>query len=93
MWPIIQLIGLVTSFSGAFLLVLKAVKSESEIVEESKPLMAYGHPDSEQYEKSIRSMPNVQALFRQAKVAKCGLWIITIGFFLQFIGALFIQFQ
>ncbi len=93
MWSIIGLIGLFVSFSGAVLLVLSAVKSQDEIVEEAKPSLPVGAFDSKTYKDSIRKMPHVQALFRQAKVAKWGLWIITIGFCLQFIGSLTSQLQ
>ena len=82
-------IGLVVSFSGAFLLALSSVKKEEEIVEESKLLAPVGHPGSEQYIKSIRRMPHVQALFKQSKKVRSGLWILTIGFAFQIIGASF----
>jgi len=89
MWSIVGLVGLFASFSGAALLAATAVKSESEILNEAAPCLPVGRPPgSEEYKKSLRNMPNVQALLRQSRVAKYGLWILTIGFLLQFSGAL-----
>ena len=89
MWSVIGLIGLGISFAGAVLLATRGVKSEDEILNEAAPrLPVGGPPGSGPYKKSLRKMPNVQALLRQSKAAKCGLWIITIGFLLQFSSAL-----
>jgi len=89
MWSIVGLIGLSMSFVGAFLLAIKAVKSEGEILNEAAPRLPIGGPPgSEEYKNSLRNMPNVQALLRQSRVAKCGLWILTIGFLLQLISAI-----
>ncbi len=89
MWSIVGLVGLFVSFSGAALLAVTAVKSEGEILNEAAPrLPVGGPPGSKEYEKSLRNMPNVQALLRQSRVAKYGLWILTIGFLLQLSGAI-----
>ncbi len=89
MWSIIGLIGLGISFSGAVLLATTGVKSEDEILNEAAPrLPVGGPPGSNHYKKSLREMPNVQALLRQSKAAKFGLWILTIGFLIQFSSAL-----
>ena len=89
MWSIVGLVGLFTSFSGAALLVFTAVKSEGEIWNEAALRMPVGGSlGSEEYKNSLRNMPNVQALLRHSRVAKYGLWILTIGFLLQFSGAL-----
>ncbi len=89
MWSAIGLIGLGISFAGAILLATKGVKSEDEILNEAAPrLPVGGPPGSNLYKKSLREMPNVQALLRQSKTARCGLWILTIGFLLQFSSAL-----
>jgi hypothetical protein len=89
MWSIIGLVGLAISFSGATLMASKGVKSEDEILSEAAPrLPVGGPPGSNQYKKSLREMPNVQALLRQSKLARFGLWILAIGFIFQFGGAL-----
>lgn len=91
MWSIVGLVGLFVSFSGAALLVAKAVKSEDEITEEATPRLPSfpeGPHTEEDWKGAIRRLPHTQALLRQSRVAKCGLWILTIGFFLQFSGAL-----
>jgi hypothetical protein len=88
MWSIIGLIGLGVSFSGAIVLAIKAVKSEDEILNEARLRAPVGEgPDTEQLRDSLLSMPNVQALLRQSKVAKRGLWILTVGFLLQLVSA------
>ena len=90
MWSIIGLVGLFVSFSGAALLAFTAVKSECEILNEATPRMpvSSGGPGTENFEKAVRNLPNVQALLRQARVARYGLWILVIGFLIQFTGAL-----
>jgi len=93
MLSIIGLIGLGVSFFGSVLLVITGIKSEDEILNEAAPRLPVGGPvsgppDSNQYKKSLREMPNVQALFRQSKAARLGLWILTIGLFIQFSSAL-----
>lgn len=89
MWSIVGLVGLFVSFSGPALLAITAVKSEGEILNEAALRMPVGGPlGSEEYKNSLRNMPNVQALLRRSRVAKCALWILTIGFLLQFISAL-----
>jgi len=73
MWSILGLVGLFTSFSGAVLLALTSVKNESEILKEAAPrLPVGGPPGSKEYERSLRGMPNVQALLRQSRKAKSG---------------------
>ncbi|MFW6116238.1 MAG: hypothetical protein ACOC6F_00790 [bacterium] len=84
----VGLIGLFVSFFGAALLAKTAVKSEREILNEAAPRLPIGPLGSEEYENSLRNMPNVQALLRQSGRAKSGLWILAIGFLLQFISAL-----
>jgi hypothetical protein len=88
MWAVIELIGLGMSFAGAVLLATRGIKSEDQILNEAAPrLPVGGPPGSDQYKKSLREMPNVQALLRQSKTAKCGLWLLTIGFLFQFTSA------
>lgn len=89
MAPILDLLGLIVSFSGALILVKTAIKGEGELLSEAAPqLPTGGPPGSKEYEASLRSLPNVQALLRQSKVAKWGLRIIVIGFLIQLSGAL-----
>ncbi len=89
MWSVIGLIGLGISFAGAILLETRGVKSEVEILNEAAPrLPVGGRPGSDQYKKSLREMPNVQALLRQSKIARCDLWLLTICFLFQFSSAL-----
>ncbi|MFH1639912.1 MAG: hypothetical protein ABIB93_06370 [Chloroflexota bacterium] len=89
MWSIVGLVGLFAGFLGACMLAVTAIKNEGEILSEGTVILpSGGPPGSEEYEKSIRNMPKVQALFRQSKVAKYGLWIMTAGFLLQFSSAL-----
>ena len=89
MWLIIGLAGLFVSFFGAAMVAIKAVKSEGEILNEAAPrLPVGGPPGSQEYKDSLRNMPNVQALLRQSRVVKRGLWILTTGFLLQFVSAL-----
>jgi len=82
-WP-------VRDFFGAALLAKTVVKSEDEILREAALRAPVEPLDSDEYKNSLRKMPNVQVLFRQSRRAKCGLWILTIGFLLQFIGDLVI---
>ena len=89
MWSILGLIGLIVSFSGAILVAITGVKTEDEILNEAAPrLPVGGPPGSNQYKKSLREMPNVQALIRQSKTARTGLWILAVGFLIQFSSAL-----
>jgi hypothetical protein len=90
MWSIVGLVGLFESFSGAALLAFTAVKSESQILHEGTPRIpaVSAHPGDEKFKEAVRNLPHVQALLRQSRVAKCGLWILAIGFLLQFTGAL-----
>jgi hypothetical protein len=89
MWSIVGLVGLAVSFVGAAVLTYTAIKSEGKILNEAAPrLPVGGPPGSEEYEKSLRNSPNVQALLRQSRVAKWGLGILTFGFAIQFIGGL-----
>lgn len=78
------------SFFGTALLAKTAVKSEDEIFREAALLAPVGLLDSDEYKNPLRKLPNVQVLLRQSRRAKCGLWILTTGFLLQFIGALVI---
>jgi len=88
MLSMLGLVGLFANFCGAVLLASTAVKREGEILNEAAPrLPSGGPPGSKEYEKSLRSLPNVQALLRQSRVAKCGLWILTAGFLLQLVSA------
>jgi uncharacterized membrane protein len=90
MWSIIELIGIFLSFLGSALLATTAIKSKKEILSEATPKLpvSSGPPGTTAFENAVLKLPQVQGLFRQSKIAKWGLWILTIGFFLQFIGAL-----
>lgn len=91
MWSIVGLVGLFVSFSGAALLAFTAVKSEGQVLREGTPripAIKSGHIGGEEYKEAVRNLSHVQALLRQSRVAKCGLWILAIGFLLQFTGAL-----
>lgn len=90
MWLVVGLFGQLFSFIGAFLLALTAVKGEGEILDEAAPRLPIGPFGSKEYEESLRKMTNVQALLRQSRVAKYGLWIMTFGFFCQFFSTLFL---
>lgn len=88
MLSMLGLVGLLANFCGAAVLASTAIKGEGEILNEAAPrLPSGGPPGGKEYEKSLRSLPNVQALLRQSRVAKYGLWILTFGFLLQLASA------
>jgi hypothetical protein len=90
MWSIVGSIGLFVSFSRATLLAATAVKNKDEILNEAAPRLpvSAGPPVTDKFKEALLRLPQVQALLRQSRVAKYGLWILTISFLLQFSGAL-----
>ena len=90
-WSMVGIIGLAVSFSGAFLFALKGVKSRNQILAEGTPRipsLPAGPETKEDMQRALLKIPAVQALIRQSKIARIGVWVLAIGFLLQFSSAL-----
>jgi len=90
-WAILGLVGLAVSFAGAFLFALKGIKGRKQILEEGTPripALPAGSETDEDWQNAVLELPAVQALVQQSHTARMGVWVLAIGFLLQFASAL-----
>lgn len=79
----INLFGLVINFVGSIILALG-------VIAKPKDALRLGISSLGSVNEDInKQLPSVQNILRQSRLAICGIIIISIGFFLQLICALF----
>jgi uncharacterized membrane protein len=82
-WSLLNVVGLILDFLGASILTISLFISKEKALEIGTPKWASDDP------KENLELPQVRELLAQSRRAKLGFILLTVGFLLQIVGALF----